>query len=117
MPSDYIYERTCQMKRKALRSFYRLIRDIEYSQNNIPADRIKAVLSQGEITLNAFSKAMNMSVSACHYLVSGRSWITPETAVRLSYVLGGTAGQWLRMQYEYDLLHIKVDKGSLSNYP
>lgn len=117
MPTDYAYERVRQAKRKSMRSVSRWMLGYEYLHSHVPAERIRAVLSLNDITLTAFARAMNMSLSACHYLVSGSSRITPETAVRLSYVLGGTAEQWVRLQYEYELSQIKVDKRSLSRLP
>lgn len=109
MPTDYAYERVRQAKRKGLRSVSRWMQGNECLHSNIPAERIRGILSLHDITLTSFARAMNMSLSACHYLVSGSSRITSETAVRLSYVLGGTAEQWVRMQYEYELSHVKVD--------
>lgn len=114
MPTDYAYERTRQAKRKSMRSVSRWMLGYEYLHSPVPAERIRAVLALNDITLTAFARAMNMSLPACHYLVSGSSRITPETAVRLSYVLGGTAEQWVRLQYEYELSQVKVDKRSLS---
>ena len=114
MLTDYAYERVRQARRKSMRSVSRWMQGYEYLNSTIPAERIRALLSLNNITLTAFARAMNMSLSACHYLVSGSSRITPETAVKLSYVLGGTAEQWIRMQYEYELSQVKVDKRSLS---
>jgi len=115
MPIDYAYERARQAKRRALRSCSRWMQGYEYLQSPVPAERIRGILALNDITLTTFAKAMNMSLSACHYLVYGSSRITPETAVRISYVLGGTPEQWLRMQNEYELRQIKVDKRSLSH--
>lgn len=114
MPTDYAYERARQAKRRALRSCSRWMQGYENLKSPVPAERIRGILALNEITLSTFARAMNMSLSACHYLVCGSSRITPETAVRLSYVLGGTPEHWLKMQNEYELLQIKVDKRSLS---
>lgn len=114
MPTDHIYEQIRQAKRRGMRSISRWMWGEDYIHSSIPAEKIGAILALNDITLTTFSKAMNMSLSACHYLVSGSSRITPETAVRLSYVLGGAPEKWLQMQYEHELLHIKVDKRSLS---
>lgn len=114
MPTDYAYERARQAKRRALRSCSRWMQGYENLQSPVPAERIRGILALNEITLTTFARAMNMSLSACHYLVYGISRITAETAVRLSYVLGGTPEHWLKMQNDYELLQIKVDKRSLS---
>ena len=114
MPTDYAYERARQAKRRALRSCSRWMQGYENLQSPVPAERIRGILALNEITLTTFARAMNMSLSTCHYLVYGSSRITAETAVRLSYVLGGTPEHWLKMQDDYELLQIKVDKRSLS---
>ncbi|EPC4024045.1 TPA: HigA family addiction module antitoxin [Enterobacter kobei] len=114
MPTDYAYERARQAKRRALRSCSRWMQGCENLQSPVPAERIRGILALNEITMTTFARAMNMSLSACHYLVYGSSRITPETTVRLSYVLGGTPEHWLKMQNDYELLQIKVDKRSLS---
>ncbi|HCT3749519.1 TPA: HigA family addiction module antidote protein [Klebsiella aerogenes] len=114
MPTDYTYERARQAKRRALRSSSRWMQGYENLQSPVPAERIRGILAMNEITLTTFAKAMNMSLSACHYLVYGSSRLTPETAFRLSYVLGGTPEHWLKMQNEYELLQIKVDKRLLT---
>ena len=114
MPTDYAYERARQAKRRALRSCSRWMQGYENLQSPVPAERIRGILALNEITLTTFARAMNMSLSTCHYLVYGSSRITAETAVRLSYVLGGTPEHWLKMQNDYELLQIKVDKRSLS---
>ncbi|HDC4488754.1 TPA: hypothetical protein O8T96_000396 [Enterobacter asburiae] len=76
MPTDYAYERARQAKRRALRSCSRWMQGYENLQSPVPAERIRGILAMNEITLTTFARAMNMSLSACHYLVYGSSRIT-----------------------------------------
>lgn len=117
MKNNYYYELVRQSKRRVSRSLARWIKCNEFIGSDSPGEKIKGILMHNKITLVRFSKAMNMSLSACHYLVSGQSKITTEKAVRLSYVIGENPEYWLQMQYEYELLKIKVDKKSLSKLP
>jgi addiction module HigA family antidote len=44
-------------------------------------------------------------------LVNGQSNLSPEMAIRLSKVLGGSAQSWLNMQSNYDLYHAEKAAG------
>ncbi|MGH9378772.1 MAG: HigA family addiction module antitoxin [Terriglobia bacterium] len=43
-------------------------------------------------------------------LVNGKRGISPEMAVRLSKVFGGTEDGWLVQQAQYDLAHVRRDR-------
>ncbi len=40
-------------------------------------------------------------------VISGKSGITPEMALRLEKAFGGSADTWLRMQINYDLAQVR----------
>ncbi len=42
-----------------------------------------------------------------HKVVTGRSAITPEMAVRLEKAIGGSADAWLALQAAYDLAQVR----------
>jgi len=42
-----------------------------------------------------------------HSILSERSAVSPEMAVRLGRFSGNGSGLWLRMQVEYDLWHVE----------
>ena len=42
-----------------------------------------------------------------HNVVSGRSTITSEMAVRLEKAIGGTASHWMRLQNAYDIARVR----------
>jgi plasmid maintenance system antidote protein VapI len=46
-------------------------------------------------------------------LVNEKCGISPEIAVRLSKVFGGTAEGWLVQQAQYDLAHVRADRMKL----
>ena len=48
-----------------------------------------------------------------HNLISGRSAITPEMAVKLEKAIGGGADTWLRMQMNHDLAQVRKRQVSL----
>ncbi len=47
-------------------------------------------------------------------LVNGRRGISPEMAVRLSKVFGGSAESWLTQQAHYELAHVRTDRIKLN---
>ncbi len=46
-------------------------------------------------------------------LVNGKRGISPEMAVRLSKVFGGSAESWLVQQAQYDLAHVRAERMKL----
>jgi addiction module HigA family antidote len=43
-------------------------------------------------------------------LVNGKRGISPEMAVRLSQVFGGSAESWMIQQAQYDLAQVQADR-------
>ncbi len=59
------------------------------------------------LTVTDGAKALGVSRKALSDLVNGHAGISPEMAVRLSKVFGGTPEVWARMQLAYDLAQVK----------
>jgi antitoxin HigA-1 len=55
------------------------------------------------LSITAAAKALGVSRQALNNVVSGRSGISPEMAIRLTKAFGSTEETWLRMQVAYDL--------------
>jgi addiction module HigA family antidote len=55
----------------------------------------------------AAAKGLGITRQQLHNLISGRSGITPEMAVKLEKAIGSTADTWLRMQMNYDLAQVR----------
>jgi len=56
-----------------------------------------------EITGNKIADRLGIARSTFNRLLNGVSNVSPEMAVRLSSVLGGSAESWLTLQESYDL--------------
>lgn len=52
------------------------------------------------------ARALGVTRQALNNVVSGRSAITPEMAVRLSKAVGNAPDFWLRLQRQYDLAQV-----------
>jgi addiction module HigA family antidote len=53
--------------------------------------------------------ALGVTRNTLSELVNGKRGISPEMAVRLSKVFGGTEESWLLQQAQYDLAHVRRD--------
>jgi len=62
-----------------------------------------------ELTITQAAAALGVSRNTLSELVNGRRGISPEMAVRLSKVFGGSAESWLVQQAQYDLAHVRPD--------
>ena len=72
-----------------------------------PREMIGDSLDELGVSISDAAKGLGITRQQLHNLISGRSGITPEMAVRLEKALGSTADTWLRMQMNYDLAQIR----------
>ena len=56
-----------------------------------------------QITANKVADQLGVARSTFNRLINGNAGLSPEMAVRLSKVLGGTAESWLTLQESFDL--------------
>ena len=61
----------------------------------------------GEITSNGVADRLGVARSTFNRLLNGKSGVSPEMAVRLSEVLGGSAESWLSLQKSFDLYQVR----------
>lgn len=54
------------------------------------------------------AEALGVTRSQLHRVLSGDSAISPEMALRLEVVIGGSADHWLRMQAAYDTAKVRL---------
>lgn len=54
--------------------------------------------------------ALGVTRTTLSELVNGKRGISPEMAVRLSQVFGGSAESWLTQQAHYELTHVRTDR-------
>jgi addiction module HigA family antidote len=54
--------------------------------------------------------ALGVTRTTLSELVNGKRGISPEMAVRLSKVFGGSAESWLVQQAQYDLAYVRTDR-------
>lgn len=73
-----------------------------------PGDFISGVyLEPNGISGRELATKLGVSASTLNRVLTGRSSISPEMALRLSKCLGRTPESWLAMQHGYDLWQAK----------
>lgn len=72
-----------------------------------PGEIIAESLEELDMSVSAAAKGLGITRQQLHNLISGRSAVTPEMAVRLEMALGSTADNWLRIQAIHDLAEIR----------
>lgn len=59
------------------------------------------------VSISEAARVLGITRQQLHNVITGRSAITPEMALRLEKALGSTADTWLRMQMNYELARIR----------
>ena len=72
-----------------------------------PGELIGDTLNDIDVSIVVAAKGLGITRQQLHNLISGRSGITPEMAVKLEKAIGSTADTWLRMQMNYDLAEVR----------
>ena len=62
------------------------------------------------LTITDAAAALGVTRTTLSELVNGKRGISPEMAVRLSKVFGGSAQSWLTQQAQYDLAQVRADR-------
>jgi addiction module HigA family antidote len=62
------------------------------------------------LTITDAARALGVTRNTLSELVKGKRGVSPEMAVRLSKVFGGTEQGWLVQQAQYDLAHVRRDR-------
>jgi antitoxin HigA-1 len=73
-----------------------------------PGALIKDDLAELGLSTAQAAKGLGVTRQQLHNVISGRSAITPDMALRLEKGLGGAADHWLRMQAAYDLAQARL---------
>jgi len=69
-----------------------------------PGQLIKSELVEAnELTISEIAEMLQVSRQAVSNIINERADISPEMALRIATVFGGTADIWLHLQSKYDL--------------
>ena len=62
------------------------------------------------LSITAAARALGVTRTTLSELINGKRGISPEMAVRLSQVFGGSAVSWLTQQAHYDIAQVPADR-------
>lgn len=65
-----------------------------------------------DLTQAELARRLGVSYPRLHEIIKGRRSVTPNTALRLSRVLGMSADFWLGLQQDWDLWHAMHSPGA-----
>ena len=72
-----------------------------------PGEFIRATyIEPFDISIRSLAESLGVAASTLARVVSGRSGVSPEMALRLSKALGRSPKSWLAMQHNFDLWQV-----------
>lgn len=66
------------------------------------------------LSITRAAESLGVTRQQLNKVVTGKSSISPEMALRLEAVIGSTAEHWLRLQMAYDLAKAKENNAELT---
>ena len=78
-----------------------------------PGKLVQANLEELGLSVATAARGLGVTRQQLYNVISARSAVSPEMALRLEQAFGGTADMWLRMQSAYDLAQLRQHKGNL----
>ena len=76
------------------------------------------VLTELDLSVSEAARQLGVSRQTLHAIISGRSAVTAEMALRFGRFCGNGPGLWLRMQQAFDLWQAHVElEGKLDRIP
>jgi len=65
------------------------------------------------LSISEGAKILGVTRQSLNNVITGRSGISPEMAIRLTKAFAGTEETWLRMQLAYDLAAVRKNEGKI----
>ncbi|ANS41439.1 MULTISPECIES: HigA family addiction module antitoxin [Serratia] len=72
-----------------------------------PGELLKETMETLQLSARGLARALDVAPSTVQRLITGKSDISPEMAIRLSIVIGSSEHVWMGMQDAYDLWHAR----------
>jgi len=72
-----------------------------------PGELVRANLEDLGFSVAEAAKGLHITRQQLYNVISGRSAVSPEMAVRFEKAFGGSADMWLRMQAAFDLAQVR----------
>ena len=75
-----------------------------------PGELIYARIEQAHLTITEAAAALGVTRPGLSELLNGKRGVSPEMAVRLCKAFGDPEEDWLALQAQYDLAHVRRDR-------
>jgi antitoxin HigA-1 len=72
-----------------------------------PGELLGDTLEELSLSISVAAEGLGVTRQQLHNVISGRSGVTAEMAVRLEKAIGSTADTWLKLQMAYDLAEVR----------
>jgi addiction module HigA family antidote len=79
-----------------------------------PGGLLKDDIDALKLPVSAVAQALGITRSQLYRVLSGQSAISAEMALRLEYVIGGTADHSLSMQSAHDVAQVRKKAGEIT---
>lgn len=79
-----------------------------------PGQIIRCLIEEAEITVTKAAQRLNVSRSQLTRLITEKSGISPEMALRLEAVFGSTADAWMRLQSAWELSQVRKQASQIT---
>jgi addiction module HigA family antidote len=79
-----------------------------------PGELVKANIDELELSVAEAASGLGVTRQQLYNVISGKSAVTPEMAIRFEKAFGGSADMWLRMQAAYDLAQVRQRAGQIT---
>jgi addiction module HigA family antidote len=79
-------------------------------ENTHPGEILKEeIINANELSITEVAELLKVSRPTLSNIVNSKAAITPNMALRISKVFGGTASIWVRLQASYDLREAELE--------
>jgi addiction module HigA family antidote len=78
-----------------------------------PGQGIKDDIDALGLSVAEAAEGLGVTRQQLHNVISGRSAVTSEVAVRLEKAIGSRADHWLRLQAAYDLAEVRARESEI----
>src|SRR5947209_3715774 len=79
-----------------------------------PGELVKSNIDELELSVAEAASGLGVTRQQLYNVISGKSAVTPEMAIRFEKAFGGSADVWLRMQAAYDLAQVRQRDGEIT---
>jgi len=76
-----------------------------------PGELVRGNIEELALSVADAAKGLGVTRQQLHNVITGKSAVSPEMALRLEKAFGGGAEMWLRMQAAYDLAQVRARGG------